>query len=51
VFRAPKDGTFKAVKAIGDMVKAGDVVAYVRGEALKVEIPGIIRGLLRTVRL
>jgi xanthine dehydrogenase accessory factor len=47
VFRAPKEGTFKAVKAIGDMVKAGEVVAYVRGEALKVEIPGIIRGLLR----
>jgi xanthine dehydrogenase accessory factor len=47
VFRAPKDGVFTPVKEIGDMVKAGDVVAYVRGEAVKVEIPGIIRGLLR----
>ena len=47
VMRAPRDGTFKTVKNIGDMVKAGDIVAYVEGEPVKAAIPGIIRGLLR----
>lgn len=47
VFRAPKDGVFRTVKNIGDMVQAGDVVAYVDQEPVKVVIPGIIRGLLR----
>ena len=45
--RAPGDGVFKAVKKIGDMVKAGDIVAYVEGKPVKAAIPGIIRGLLR----
>jgi xanthine dehydrogenase accessory factor len=47
VFRAPKDGIFRTVKNIGDMVQSGDVVAYVDKEPVKVVIPGIIRGLLR----
>lgn len=47
VMRAPSDGTFKTVKKIGDMVKAGDTVAYVGKEPVKAAIPGIVRGLLR----
>jgi xanthine dehydrogenase accessory factor len=47
VMRAPREGTFKVVKKIGDMVKAGDIVAYVEGVPVKAAIPGIIRGLLR----
>jgi xanthine dehydrogenase accessory factor len=47
VMRAPREGTFKTVKKIGDMVKAGDIVAYVEGEPVKAVIPGVIRGLLR----
>jgi xanthine dehydrogenase accessory factor len=47
VMRSPRDGIFKAVKELGDMVKAGDIVAYVGGEPVKAAIPGIIRGLLR----
>jgi xanthine dehydrogenase accessory factor len=47
VMRAPSDGTFKTVKKIGDMVKAGDIVAYVGKEPVKAAIPGIVRGLLR----
>jgi xanthine dehydrogenase accessory factor len=47
VMRAPRDGTFKTVKKIGDMVKAGDTVAYVGPEPVKAAIPGIVRGLLR----
>ena len=47
VMRAPSDGTFKTIKKIGDMVKAGDTVAYVGKEPVKAAIPGIVRGLLR----
>jgi len=47
VMRAPRGGVFKTVKKIGDMVKAGDIVAYVEGEPVKAAIPGIVRGLLR----
>jgi xanthine dehydrogenase accessory factor len=47
VMRAPRDGVFKTVKNIGDMVKVGDIVAYVEGEPVKAAIPGIVRGLLR----
>jgi xanthine dehydrogenase accessory factor len=47
VMRSPCAGGFKAVKKLGDMVKAGDTVAYVEGEPIKTVIPGVIRGLLR----
>jgi len=47
VMRAPRGGTFQTVKKIGDMVKAGDIVAYVEGEPVKAAIPGVVRGLLR----
>ena len=46
VFRAPKDGQFKTIKDIGEYVKAGDTVATVDGQPVKVEIDGIIRGML-----
>ncbi len=47
VLRAPREGTFKTVKSIGDMVQAGDTIAYVENEAVKTIIPGVVRGLLR----
>lgn len=47
VLRAPCDGVIKTVKKIGDMVEAGDTVAYVEGEPIKATISGVIRGLLR----
>ncbi len=47
VMRSPADGTIKTVKKIGDMVKAGDTVAFVGKEPVKTVIPGIVRGLLR----
>lgn len=46
VFRAPKEGQFKTSKNIGEYVKAGDTVAMVDDCPVKVEIDGIIRGLL-----
>jgi len=47
VFRAPQNGVFHTIKGIGDLVAAGDIVAYVDNEPVTVAIPGIIRGLLR----
>jgi len=47
VFRAPQAGVFRTAKNIGDLVQAGDIVAYVDSEPVRVAIPGIIRGLLR----
>jgi len=47
VLRAPRDGIFRPVKRIGDMVEAGEVVAWVEGEPMKTAIAGVIRGLLR----
>ncbi len=46
VFRAPKDGKIKTIKDIGEYVKSGDVVAMVDDSSVKVEIDGIIRGML-----
>lgn len=47
VLRSPQNGVFRTVKNIGDMVQAGDIIAYVDEEPVKTIIPGIIRGLLR----
>jgi len=47
VFRAPKDGIFKAVKKIGDFVESGDIIGYVNSEPVKAKIKGVIRGLIR----
>lgn len=46
VFRAPEAGQFKTSRAIGELIKAGDIVAMVGDSPVKVEIDGIIRGLL-----
>ncbi|NQU04074.1 MAG: EF2563 family selenium-dependent molybdenum hydroxylase system protein [Syntrophaceae bacterium] len=47
VFRAPKNGTLKTLKEIGDHVETGEIVALVDDCKIKAEIGGIIRGLLR----
>jgi xanthine dehydrogenase accessory factor len=47
VMRAPREGIFKTVKDIGDMVQAGDIVAYVESEPMNTIISGVVRGLLR----
>ena len=47
VFRAPCSGVFETVKAIGDSVSEGEVVARVEGAPIRAKIRGIIRGLLR----
>ena len=46
VLRAPADGVFEGVRRIGDVVEAGDTVAYVAGEPMACTIGGVLRGLL-----
>jgi xanthine dehydrogenase accessory factor len=47
VLRAPIEGRFAPLRAIGDTVVAGDVVATVDGEPVVTTIDGVLRGLLR----
>ena len=47
VLRVPQSGIFNALRAIGDVIAAGEPVATVQGELIKAEISGQIRGLLR----
>ena len=46
VLRAPADGVFEGVRRIGDVVEAGDVVAYVADKPMACTIAGVLRGLL-----
>lgn len=48
VLRAPRLGRFRAVRAIGDLVRLNEIVADVDGEPVVARIPGQIRGLLRS---
>ena len=47
VLRSPRDGIFRPVKSIGDLVEDGEIVARVEGEPVRTAIGGVIRGLLR----
>lgn len=46
IIRSTVSGVFEPLCAIGDLVKAGQVVARVDGTELRVEIDGMIRGML-----
>ncbi len=46
IIRAVKDGIFRPVCGIGDVVEAGQVVAYVDDEPVKCQIGGVLRGIL-----
>lgn len=47
VFRAPCAGVFRGVRAIGDRVEAGEIVAYAGETPVRAEIGGILRGILQ----
>jgi xanthine dehydrogenase accessory factor len=47
VLRAPASGLWRNVLDIGAMVKTGDVIGTVQGEALCATIDGALRGLIR----
>ncbi len=46
VLRAPADGVFRGLRAIGDTVRTGDVVGEVDGAPMACTIGGVLRGLL-----
>lgn len=47
VLRSPADGTFMAVRAIGDAVISGEIVGRVAGFLVQARISGVLRGLIR----
>lgn len=46
VLRAPADGRVKPEFAIGDRVKAGDLIATVAGTEVRAQFDGVLRGLV-----
>lgn len=46
VLRAPCDGAFRGVRAIGDHVECGQVVAYVGDAPVAATLTGVLRGLI-----
>ena len=46
VLRAPADGLFRGVCAIGDHVEEGQVVAYVGNAPVVAMLTGVLRGLI-----
>ena len=46
LLRAPAEGKIIPLHKIGDLVKAGEVIAEVEGVSLKAEISGVLRGLI-----
>jgi len=47
VLRAPSDGVFESDVQIGTLVEEGQVVGHVGGDAVKVRLSGVVRGLIR----
>lgn len=48
VLRSPKEGVFREIRHIGDIVEKGDAVAAVDDETIYAPLSGVIRGLLPT---
>ncbi len=46
VIRAPSSGTFRARRAIGDLVVEDEVVADADGDPVRSRLPGVLRGIL-----
>jgi xanthine dehydrogenase accessory factor len=51
VLRSPREGSVKHVKNLGDMVKKGDVVLYVDNTPVYATIDGLLRGLIREIKV
>lgn len=48
VLRAPADGTFTGLAAIGELVQAGDVLGTIGDLTLRATCTGMLRGLIRS---
>lgn len=51
VLRSPHAGLVKHVKTIGDSVKKNEVILYVNETPVKATIDGLLRGLIREIRV
>ena len=51
VLRAPHAGTVRLVKSIGDPANIGDVILYVDATPVRAAIDGIMRGIIREIRV
>ena len=51
VLRSPHDGLVKHVKTLGDSVKKGEIVLYVDETPVHANIDGLLRGLIREIRV
>ncbi|KAB3532446.1 EF2563 family selenium-dependent molybdenum hydroxylase system protein [Alkaliphilus pronyensis] len=48
VIRSATEGVVKAYRKIGDIVKKGDIIAYIGDSEIRASIDGVIRGLIQT---
>jgi xanthine dehydrogenase accessory factor len=46
ILRSPEAGLFEPLKEIGDLVQAGEPVAFVDGTEIRAPIDGLVRGML-----
>lgn len=46
IIRSPKAGLFRPHAKIGDLVKKGDIVAYLDDEPILAKLDGVVRGML-----
>jgi len=51
VLRSPHNGLVRHVKALGDMVKKGEIILYVDETPVHATIDGLLRGLIREIRV
>jgi xanthine dehydrogenase accessory factor len=47
VVRTPREGRFRALRKIGDMIQQSEPVGEVEGVPIEAQSPGLLRGLLR----
>lgn len=51
VLRSPHEGLIRHVKTLGETVKKGDTVLYVDNTPVRAAIDGLLRGLIREIRV
>jgi xanthine dehydrogenase accessory factor len=51
VLRSPHEGFVRHVKSLGNSVKKGDIILYVDGTPVQAPIDGLLRGLIREIRI
>lgn len=47
VIYSPYEGKIKNLKEIGDLVEAGETIAFIEGQQVKTSIEGVLRGIIK----